>query len=223
MINRSDQIDLLASAMSAAQRVMEGAEKSASNPFFKSKYADLSSVWAAIREPLSANGIAVIQMPSAEGAKVTITTLLVHSSGQWISSGLTVTAKEDTPQAIGSAITYIRRYALQSFAGVAPEDDDGNAAQGRPQAVPPKQQATKTVPNNAATDEPDLRATINDAAARILGKYKEIDCEKDFTAYLGREGYSSIAEIPEDYRIAQKVIEGLKVNLAEIKKAIARR
>ena len=130
-MERSETINELATALAVAQGTIEGAVKDSANPFFKSKYADLASVWDAIRAPLSANGLSVMQLPSAEGAKVTITTLLAHKSGQWIQSALTMTAKEDTPQAVGSAITYARRYALQSIAGVAPEDDDGEGAQGR--------------------------------------------------------------------------------------------
>ena len=130
-MERSEQINDLAEALAAAQGKIEHAVKDSANPFFKSRYADLASVWEAIRRPLSEHGLSVIQCPSAEGPRVTITTMLVHRSGQWICSALTVTAKEDAPQAVGSAITYARRYALQSVAGVAPDDDDGEEAQGR--------------------------------------------------------------------------------------------
>jgi hypothetical protein len=131
MMTRSENITELVAALAAAQGKIQNATKDSDNPFFKSRYADLASVWDAVRGPLSSNGLAVMQIPSAEGPKVTITTLLTHASGQWISSELIVTAKEDAPQAVGSAITYARRYALQSVIGVAPEDDDGESAQGR--------------------------------------------------------------------------------------------
>ncbi len=131
----SEQINELAAALAKAQGVMNGAAKDSANPFFKSKYADLASVWEACRKPLTENGLSIIQSPSADGVKVSIETRLLHTSGQWIAGTVTTSAKEDTPQAIGSAITYLRRYALQSFAGVAPEDDDGEAAQGRSTAV----------------------------------------------------------------------------------------
>jgi hypothetical protein len=135
MIQRSEEIKELAGALSAAQGQIQHAAKDSANPFFKSSYADLASVWDAIRGPLSKNGLSVMQLPSADGPKVTITTILAHASGQWIASDLTVTSKDGTPQAVGSAITYARRYALQSVAGVAPDDDDGNGAQGRQAAV----------------------------------------------------------------------------------------
>ena len=130
-MDTSDEITELATALAKAQGEMAGAKKDSANPFFKSKYADLASVWDACREALSTHGLAVIQSPSAEGMRVSVETLLAHSSGQWMRGTVSVTAKEDSPQAIGSAITYLRRYALQSFVGVAPEDDDAEAAHGR--------------------------------------------------------------------------------------------
>jgi len=136
----SEQIQELAAALSKAQGEMAGAKKDAANPFFKSKYADLASVWEACRGPLSKHGLAVLQSPHVDGVRVELDTLLTHASGQWIRGTVSATAKDDSPQALGSAITYLRRYALQSFVGVAPEDDDAEAAQGRqtfrPEPVP---------------------------------------------------------------------------------------
>ena len=136
----SEQIDQIATALAKAQGEIEGATKGSANPFFKSKYADLSSVWEACRGPLAKHGLAVVQSPSWEGAVVTVETLLTHASGQWMRGSMSAAPKDDSPQAIGSVVTYLRRYALQSFVGVAPEDDDAEAAQGRgkgqPVAVP---------------------------------------------------------------------------------------
>jgi hypothetical protein len=133
---RSDYIGKLAEALSKAQGAMEGASKSAENPFFKSKYADLASVWDACRGPLSANGLAVIQVPAAPTApgRVAIDTILAHASGEWISGVLELTPVKSDPQSVGSAITYARRYGLQAIVGIAPEDDDGNAASGTDKA-----------------------------------------------------------------------------------------
>ncbi len=131
----SDAINEIATALAKAQGQMTGALKDAANPFFKSKYADLASVWDACRKPLTDNGLAIVQSPSADGMRVSVDTLLTHTSGQWMRGTVSVTAKEDSPQAIGSCITYLRRYALQSFAGVAPEDDDAEAAEGRSKAA----------------------------------------------------------------------------------------
>lgn len=140
----SDQINEIAAALAKAQGEIEGAKKDSANPFFKSKYADLASVWDACRVPLSKNGIALVQSPSADGLRVSVDTLLTHTSGQWIRGTVSVNAKEDSPQAFGSAITYLRRYALQSFVGVAPEDDDAEAAHGRGNGHAKQPQDTKT-------------------------------------------------------------------------------
>ena len=128
----SEQINELAAALAKAQGAITGAVKDATNPFFKSSYADLASVWEACRRPLSTNNLAVVQLPSTVAACVTVTTMLIHASGQWISGSLSATAKNAEPQSIGSAITYLKRYALQSIVGVASEDDDANESTHRP-------------------------------------------------------------------------------------------
>lgn len=130
-MTHSEQINEIAAALAKAQAQIKGAVKDAANPFFKSKYADLASVWDACRSALTAQGIAVVQSIGAVDNKVRVSTMLVHASGQWFADDLLMLPKEDTPQAVGSCATYGRRYALAAFAGVAPEDDDAEAAQGR--------------------------------------------------------------------------------------------
>lgn len=127
----SEQINELAAALAKAQAEMEGATKDSDNPFFKSKYADLQSVWAACRKALTKNGLAVAQVAGGDGQTVTVTTLLTHSSGQWLRGELTMVPTKNDPQGMGSCITYARRYALAAMVGVAPEDDDGNAASAK--------------------------------------------------------------------------------------------
>lgn len=139
MVAKSESIKELSAALARAQSQIKGASKDSANPYFKSRYADLASVWDACRDALTKHGLAVTQWPSAEGPRVTVETILTHESGEWISRELTITAKEDSPQAIGSAVTYARRYALAAVAGVAPEDDDGEAAEGRRES--PKKQS----------------------------------------------------------------------------------
>jgi hypothetical protein len=125
---RSESIAKIAEALSKAQGEIRGAVKDAANPFFKSKYADLASVMDACKKPLSENGLAIVQFPRTVEGGVEVETMLAHSSGEWMCESLFLpTAKYDA-QGIGSAITYARRYALSSIAGVCPEDDDGNAA-----------------------------------------------------------------------------------------------
>lgn len=130
---KSEQINELVAALAKAQGQIEGAKKSSSNPSFKSKYADLAECWNTCREALTANEISVIQMPEEinENGRLNITTMLAHSSGQYISSTLTMTVTKLDPQAIGSAITYGRRYALAAMVGLAQEDDDGEKAMAR--------------------------------------------------------------------------------------------
>jgi hypothetical protein len=134
---QSEHINEIAGALAKAQGKMESALKDANNPFFKSKYASLDSVWEAIRGPLSSNGLSVIQTIEGSGDSINITTTLAHSSGQWISSSFPIVVGRPKPQELGSVITYMRRYALSSLVGVtADEDDDGNAAQEQAKKQP---------------------------------------------------------------------------------------
>lgn len=123
----------LAAAMCKAQSEMGGAAKGANNPFFKSKYADLSAVVQAVKEPFANNGLSYVQFPIEHGGRIGVETILMHESGEYLSQEFTVQLSKQDAQGAGSAITYCRRYALQSIAGIPSEDDDGNAAsqQGR--------------------------------------------------------------------------------------------
>jgi hypothetical protein len=143
----SEQIGELAAALAKAQAEMEGAAKNSTNPHFRNAYPDLASVRDACVGPLSKNGIAVVQSPSISltaefGAGVTVETRLIHGSGQWMAGTLSCQMKDASPQSVGSAITYLRRYALLSFAGIAPTDDDGEAAHGRPKVAQPVAKAS---------------------------------------------------------------------------------
>jgi hypothetical protein len=127
-VEQSEQINELAAALAIAQGQITGALKDSANPFFKSKYADLASVWDACRKHTSENGLAVIQTTMANESGAYVVTTLAHKSGQWIRGFLPIKAKDDGPQAQGSGITYARRYALAAIVGVAQVDDDANAA-----------------------------------------------------------------------------------------------
>jgi len=127
---QSDQVNELFAALAKAQAVMEHASKDKSNPFFKSRYADLASVWDVCRKPLSDNGLSVSQTTRRDETGITLITTLGHSSGQWIRSEMPVLTLKNDPQALGSALTYSRRYSLSSMVGVAADDDDdGEKAQ----------------------------------------------------------------------------------------------
>jgi hypothetical protein len=119
----------IASALVKAQREFGPALKTSRNPHFKSKYADLSAVVEAVIDGLNNNGIALIQQTHECESGVIVETLLIHESGEQISGGrLHVPASKQDAQGYGSALTYARRYSLMSTTGIAPEDDDGNAA-----------------------------------------------------------------------------------------------
>ena len=127
-MKQSESINELATALSAAQAEMGGAVKDSANPFFKSKYADLTSVVKAIKEPFANHGLSYTQFPCAADGCVGVTTRLMHSSGQWLESEYMLPMVKNDPQAAGSAITYARRYALQAMAGIPTADDDAESA-----------------------------------------------------------------------------------------------
>ena len=125
---RSENLNELGAALAKAQGAIEGAIKDTANPFFKTKYADLSSVWDACRQQLTVNGLSIVQTPTEAENGIGVETMLIHASGQWLSNTFTMPVSKADAQGVGSAITYARRYALAAMVGVAPEDDDGNAA-----------------------------------------------------------------------------------------------
>lgn len=179
----SPELNELAAALSKAQAVMTGALKDAANPFYKSKYADLESVWHACRKPLTDNGLSVVQYGSVmavDGCSFvpTIVTRLLHSSGQWMEGVTLVRAKDDTAQGMGSAITYARRYGLAAMVGVYQTDDDGEAAQGRPAAT------------LTAAGQSEYLAGFRDALvkknyAKVLAVHEDLNGE-------GQEAYSQV-------------------------------
>jgi hypothetical protein len=138
ILSQSPELDQLATALAIAQGSIQGAVKDRTNPAFKSSYADLASVWDACRAALSSNGLSVSQHPGRlEDGSATVTTILLHKSGQHIASVCAALPRDQSPAAVGSVVTYLRRYALAAAVGVAPEDDDGQAAHhAAPQAPP---------------------------------------------------------------------------------------
>lgn len=127
-MRQSEQINELVTALAKAQGKITGALKDSANPFFKSKYADLASCWDAARDHLSANGLAVLQLPSSTDTHIAVETILTHSSGQFISETLSMVPADFKPQTVGSVLTYLRRYGLSAMVGIAQVDDDGNTA-----------------------------------------------------------------------------------------------
>jgi len=200
----SPTIGKLAAALAKAQGQMSAASKSAANPFFKSKYADLSAVWDVIRDPLSKNGLAVIQTTNGIGKTVELTTRLVHDSGEWIKSVLTMTPIKTDPQGIGSTITYARRYSLAAICGVVQDDDDGNAGSDRAPIPAKGTQPTRPVANNRAAEN--------------IEYYPSIDFDKNFAAWrkLILTGKKTSEEIVNMIESKGKLTESQKLKIEKV-------
>lgn len=158
-MTHSETINEIAAALAKAQAQIEGAKKDKVNPHFRNDYADLASVWDACREALTKNQLSVAQAAeSGSEGSYGVTTMLLHSSGQWMAGTLYLKPAKDDPQGAGSALTYARRYALAAMVGIAPADDDGNAASQKPSAgavvaMPPKGYADWLLDLEAKADE----------------------------------------------------------------------
>jgi len=127
-MNSSELINELATALCKAQEQMGGAVKDSANPFFKSKYADLTSVIKAIKQPFADNGLSYTQFPVTDENGMGVCTRLMHTSGQWLEGQFTLPMVKRDPQAGASALTYARRISLSAIAGVPSADDDAESA-----------------------------------------------------------------------------------------------
>lgn len=165
MIETSQNVSELFAAIHAAQGSMRGVMKDSRNPAFKSSYASLESVIDAARPALQSANLAFTQAPGAlvDGA-IEVTTMLMHTSGQWLRSTLHVPLQKRDPQGVGSAITYGCRYALMATLGLPPVDDDGEAAMDR--NAPPK--VVVSAPQTAPATLPDSPALATLTAALKL-------------------------------------------------------
>jgi len=154
----------IASALVKAQKAFGPALKTNSNPHFKSKYADLSACVEAVIEALNAQGIFLMQPTHECESGVMVETLFIHESGEQMSAGkLHVPATKQDAQGYGSALTYARRYSLMSACGIAPEDDDGNAA-----SKPKQSFRSSATMGEFEGLPPDEQAYINDLAVEIV-------------------------------------------------------
>ena len=181
-MSESNQASLF-TALSAAQAKIEGAKKRNLNPHFKSRYADLASVWDACREELTEQGLSVLQFPVTprDGFNIALETVLAHKSGQSISSRFDLVIKDPAnPQAVGSALTYMRRYALMAAVGIAPEDDDANSATAKGSAP-----AAKQAPANVDWDK---------EAKDALVKFDSLKSDTDKRILYGQVRASSMTE-----------------------------
>ena len=187
---QSDQINELAEALSKAQGAIEGAVKDAKNPFFKSNYADLHSVIACAKVPLSENGLAIIQTTGMIDAQLCLVTTLAHKSGQWIKAVMPIMLAKQDAQSMGSALTYLRRYSYQAICGISAMDDDGESAMER---------KPKVDPAPAKAPAADLaEPTSNDlmyALAKIGVNIDKEPMERFLLAFAAEKGKSTAAII----------------------------
>jgi hypothetical protein len=183
-MNHSSAINEIALALSKAQEAIQDAEKSSANPFFKTKYADLSSVLNEIRAVFPKNGLALVQSPfTAENGNIGVTTMVVHSSGQWMSDSIDIPAQgKNLAQESGSVITYLRRYSASAFAGIAQADSDANLGTSKASNTAP------VVNLKGPSITEDQIQQINDLMLETSTN------ESAFCQFLGVE---SVAKIPQ--------------------------
>jgi hypothetical protein len=192
-MKHSESIAALAGALAKAQLQIEPASKNATNPHFRSHYADLASIWDACRGPLNTNGLSIVQFPcDGDVGRTGLCTMLLHSSGEWISEVVTTRSQKDDPQGLGSALTYLRRYALAAVVGVtATEDDDGNAAStpanarvaapaARPYIPPPVSPPAVNAPApskpvSQPVSQPVQTATTATSAVQAIVEFYKVD------------------------------------------------
>lgn len=170
---KSDSIKELTVALCKAQSQMTSASKGSMNPHFGKKYADLASVWEAVRGPLTGNGLAVSQL--VEGME--LKTILMHTSGEFIGSSYPLNPTKTDPQGLRSAITYARRTSLEAIAGIAPDDDDDANLASQP-VKPQTRQSEKVIAAGVAAPNPAPSVSNNQdrtPAAPPVNVAKEID------------------------------------------------
>lgn len=176
MIETSETTAKLDAALAKAQGEIEAASKDKVNPAFRSKYADLTAVWAAIRPALSKHGISVTQWPiHSDDTRLHIVTRLAHD-GEWIRAHFSIPVVKQDPHGYGSATTYAKRFSLAACVGVvADDDDDGNAATQRPSYEPKK-----------AAPAPMLATDIESLADTFIRKFNEATTAEAFEEEVGK-------------------------------------
>jgi hypothetical protein len=168
-------MDKIASALVKAQREFAPALKTNTNPHFKSKYVGLDGCIEAVIDALNSNGIMLMQKNHPSDNGVSVETIFLHESGESISGGvLSVPASKQDPQGYGSALTYARRYSLMAACGIAPEDDDGNAA-SRPQPA-----KVSSLADNIVKEVRDAAINGIDSLTESYNKHKNVAGFKEF-------------------------------------------
>jgi hypothetical protein len=197
-MNSSESIIKIAPALLAAQEHIGAATKGSNNPFFKSKYADLGSVMECCKEALNDNGISVLQPIICIDGNVAVETILMHDSGEWISGAQLIVCKEpNNPQAQGSAITYARRYSLQSMLFIPAEDDDANKATSQKSAYQEQKTYITEVQHKKLEAEITARKVDRDKLKTFFGI--------DHLSKIESKKFNEILEAVQSKPIAVKV------------------
>ena len=198
-MNSSDSIKELATALAIVQGQLTFAKKDSKNPFFKSNYADLESVWDACRSLLSDNGLAVMQFPGEyNDGNMALNTIITHKSGEWMSQEMSLPVSKPDAQGAGSALTYMRRYALAAVIGVVQADDDGNSASEKATIVAEKtpsitaQQITSinALIEQTESDEAKLLAYFKKPSVTLLDRNQAIQAISMLEKKLGESNVS---------------------------------
>lgn len=203
----SEDIAELAAALVAAQGHLNNAAKDSKNPHFRSAFASLESVRAATQGPLAEQGLCIVQgLSTSDNGAVICTTRLLHKSGQWIEDSLAMRPTKNDPQGMGSAATYARRYSLMALVGIAPTDDDGNAA-SRP--VPTRSPRGGKVAKWSDTQRAAFFASLSEAGVSL-----EYDV---LAAWCEQKGQPRPSDLPTDRRdkLARWLIDGGAVEVHE--------
>lgn len=211
--DRSEQINELNAAMAKAQGEIGPALKESVNPHFKQRYADFNSVWNACRGALSKNGLAVYQRVMPKEGAFLLETMLAHTSGQWISSFFPIVPQKNDSQGFGSALTYMKRYALASLVGVSADvDDDAESAVGRG----PNRVVKNESPRISPKELEELTSVLIDCGA----KYKD-----NVLKYLKKEYEISSLDwlSPELYQRVMKSALEKRQEMQETQKEFARK
>lgn len=231
----SDSIQEIGTALAKAQGEMENLEKSGKNPAFKNEggarpYSTLSNVLDEVRPKLSKHGIAILQVPAnGDDGAVGIVTRLIHCSGEWMEGSLYVKPAQFTAQGVGSVLTYLRRYTLMAMAGVAPDDDDGNAASIEQPAnrapenrAAPLSQRSATKPNGTSAPHSDhpRRAEALQAYKKLSAALDRIGTTPQTIEFLDKYGHAVFPDLdligevnPDTHANLKKRFAGLGIDI----------
>ena len=208
----------IAAALAAAQMEMGKALKQTTNPHFRSKYADLSSVVDACLEALNKHGISVIQPMTQNDFGRCVTTMFLHASGEKLENPVPLILGKEDMQGLGSAYTYARRYGLMGLAGIAPEDDDGNAAAA---AAPKRMSWAQTVVAEMppqATDMERAKAVADALIAQWQRKKTVGELANEWDRRTADRTIPGIEKIsPEDHKRAVDAYEARVIELEPVK------